>query len=299
MDIQIDTSSDVAAYRQLAEQIAFLIATGTLKPGDSLPSVRELARRHKIHKDTVSHAYQNLVDRNWIKRHRGKTMRVRAPAEPIDPQPENLDDLIDAVVRHAREHRYTMEELRRRIRRRLLAQPPNHVLLIEEDSGMRQLLLHELTELLPFTITACSPDHLTENQSLAAGALIVSMGGGVWRVDSLHPFGRQVYRLKPSGIDLYVDRIRKLKRPSLIVIISISELFLQIARTLLVPFCGGRHTIETLHLENGTRNLAGMDLVFCDSMCRPRLRAGHLVHYQLVSNRSVAEISKLVKKGDR
>src|SRR5438034_95880 len=42
MNIRIDKGSDVTVHRQLAEQIVFLIATGKLKPGDALPSVRAI-----------------------------------------------------------------------------------------------------------------------------------------------------------------------------------------------------------------------------------------------------------------
>jgi len=45
MNIRIDKGSDVTVHRQLAEQIVFLIATGKLKPGDALPSVRAMALR--------------------------------------------------------------------------------------------------------------------------------------------------------------------------------------------------------------------------------------------------------------
>jgi DNA-binding transcriptional regulator YhcF (GntR family) len=47
MDIRIDTSSDIPIRRQLTEQVIFLIATERVKPGEFMPSVRELARRLK------------------------------------------------------------------------------------------------------------------------------------------------------------------------------------------------------------------------------------------------------------
>jgi DNA-binding transcriptional regulator YhcF (GntR family) len=63
MEIRISKESDVPVREQLAEQIVFQIATEKLKPGQMLPSVRELARRLGIHHNTVSHAYQDLVRR--------------------------------------------------------------------------------------------------------------------------------------------------------------------------------------------------------------------------------------------
>jgi len=71
MDIRIDNSSEVPIRHQLAEQIVFLIATNRLAAGEALPSVREMARRLKIHHNTVSDAYQDLVRRNWLARRRG------------------------------------------------------------------------------------------------------------------------------------------------------------------------------------------------------------------------------------
>src|SRR6266404_2846230 len=78
MYIRINRGSDVTICRQLSEQIVFLIATAKLKEGDALPSVRAMASRHKISRTTVSEAYKDLVQRQWIKGHRGKKMVVRA-----------------------------------------------------------------------------------------------------------------------------------------------------------------------------------------------------------------------------
>ena len=66
MPILISKESEVPLRQQLAEQIVFRIATGKLHPGESLPSVRELARRLKIHHNTVSEAYQDLIRRKWL-----------------------------------------------------------------------------------------------------------------------------------------------------------------------------------------------------------------------------------------
>src|SRR5439155_2200930 len=57
MNLQISRESEVPIREQLAEQIVFLIVTEKLKPQEVLPSVRQLARRLKIHHNTVSHVY--------------------------------------------------------------------------------------------------------------------------------------------------------------------------------------------------------------------------------------------------
>ena len=42
---QLDLRSGVPVYRQIMDQVRYQIASGTLRPGDKLPSVRELARQ--------------------------------------------------------------------------------------------------------------------------------------------------------------------------------------------------------------------------------------------------------------
>ena len=51
-------------------------ATERLRDGELLPSVRELARRLKVHHNTVSEAYQDLVQRKWLERRRGSRLAL-------------------------------------------------------------------------------------------------------------------------------------------------------------------------------------------------------------------------------
>ena len=81
MDIRISRESEVPVHEQLAAQIILSIGTGELKPGDPLPSVRALARRLKIHHNTVSQAYQDWVLQLLVVKRRGSRLVVRSHAE--------------------------------------------------------------------------------------------------------------------------------------------------------------------------------------------------------------------------
>src|SRR5438093_13658877 len=105
MDIKIDSSNDVPIRRQLTEQIIFLIAIERLRDGDLMPSVRELARRLKIHHNTVSEAYQDLVTRKWLERRRGS--RLAVISREIPEGPSTLDDLINRTIALARDNGYS------------------------------------------------------------------------------------------------------------------------------------------------------------------------------------------------
>jgi DNA-binding transcriptional regulator YhcF (GntR family) len=73
--------SGVPLYRQLQEQIRRLVASGQLKPGTPLPSIRELALKHAINPMTVSKVYTLLEAEGVLERHRGKPMTVAARPE--------------------------------------------------------------------------------------------------------------------------------------------------------------------------------------------------------------------------
>lgn len=60
MEVSVNRQSNVAAYTQIKKQIIFAMATGALKPGDSLPSIKELARQARIHSMTAVKVYEDL-----------------------------------------------------------------------------------------------------------------------------------------------------------------------------------------------------------------------------------------------
>ncbi len=56
----IDPRSGAPLFKQIIEQVKRSVATGMLKPGEQLPTVRELAEEHSINPNTIAKAYQNL-----------------------------------------------------------------------------------------------------------------------------------------------------------------------------------------------------------------------------------------------
>ncbi|WP_251387402.1 GntR family transcriptional regulator [Mediterraneibacter agrestimuris] len=66
MLIEIDFSSNEAIYIQLRNQIIMGIATSTIREGDSLPSVRQLADTIGVNMHTVNKAYNVLKQEGFI-----------------------------------------------------------------------------------------------------------------------------------------------------------------------------------------------------------------------------------------
>ncbi|MEO6169976.1 MAG: GntR family transcriptional regulator [Lysobacter sp.] len=70
----IEWSDGAPIYRQLKERVVAMMLDGLLKPGDALPSVRQVAADYQLNPITVSRAYQELVDEALVEKRRGLGM---------------------------------------------------------------------------------------------------------------------------------------------------------------------------------------------------------------------------------
>lgn len=77
----IDISSSIAVYAQIENQVEFAIASGRLKPGDQLPSVRELSDRLGLNPNTVAKAYRDLEVKGLVWTRRGMGVFVNKGVE--------------------------------------------------------------------------------------------------------------------------------------------------------------------------------------------------------------------------
>ncbi|HTP40480.1 MAG TPA: GntR family transcriptional regulator [Steroidobacteraceae bacterium] len=92
-------------YRQIEAQLRRFIASGQLRPGESLPSVREVAGRHAINPMTVSRAYSLLETEGLLERQRGRGMVVahRRRPQSDDRRLESIEPALRELARQARE----------------------------------------------------------------------------------------------------------------------------------------------------------------------------------------------------
>jgi molybdate-binding protein/DNA-binding transcriptional regulator YhcF (GntR family) len=78
MDIKVDFHSATPLYQQIADQLRQLIATEQVKPGDRLPSIRQLSRLLNINPNTVCRAYLELEQDNILVSRRGGGTSVKS-----------------------------------------------------------------------------------------------------------------------------------------------------------------------------------------------------------------------------
>ena len=289
MDIRISKESEVPVRQQRPEQIAFLIATDKLKAGEALPSVRALARRLGIHHNTVSAAYRDLVRRNWLVRRRGNRLIVRGDQDRSPSSiAEDLDDLINAVIRMARGRGYSLQALRDRVRERLMVQPPDHILVVEEEPGLRRLIQEEIRQAVRWPVAGCSRENLRTQIGLTIGAVLVAPQYSIADVDRLAPKDRPPIPIAFAAADEHVAMIRKLREPSVVAVVSVSQAFLETARSLLAPALRRRHTLREFLLPlESPRVLRAADIVFCDSIACAQLKGSKCLTYRLIAPESL------------
>ena len=76
MILKLDLSSDIPLYQQIRNQIVLAVGKGELKPGESLPTVRQLASDIGVNSMTVNKAYALLKSEGYLLIDRRKGAQV-------------------------------------------------------------------------------------------------------------------------------------------------------------------------------------------------------------------------------
>lgn len=77
---QIDPRSPTPLYAQIAGRLKLAVAAGELRPGEALPSVRQLAARLRVNPATVVQAYRDLEGEGFVEMRQGAGTFVREVA---------------------------------------------------------------------------------------------------------------------------------------------------------------------------------------------------------------------------
>jgi GntR family transcriptional regulator len=120
LDFGIDTKSGVPLYRQIIEQVKFAIARDGLRPGDQLPTVRQLAVELSINPNTVIRAYRELEIEGVLETQQGSGTFVGTQKPEIDrlERRRMLDQILTDLLARASSYGLTLEEVLEGLRQR-------------------------------------------------------------------------------------------------------------------------------------------------------------------------------------
>ena len=103
IEFHLDSRTGVPAYLQLVQQVRHAIRLGMLRPGDQLPTVKEVVTSLTINPNTVLHAYQQLDLEGLVEGRQGVGTFVAAGAAPLPPgDVRSLRSSLDRWVTRAR-----------------------------------------------------------------------------------------------------------------------------------------------------------------------------------------------------
>lgn len=122
MRFSVDTTSAVPIYAQLIAQVKQAIAAGVLRPGDSLPSLRDLAAQLRVNPLTVARAYRELDALGIITTAHGRGSVVSASAEAQGGtyRREALEQAVDRLLEEATHLGADAVEIQQLVQERLL-----------------------------------------------------------------------------------------------------------------------------------------------------------------------------------
>lgn len=290
MQLWFARDSKVSIREQLVTQIILGILSDDLPPGQRLPSTRELARRFRLHPNTVSAGYQQLQRDHWVEFRRGSGVYVaRKKPEAFLSATIKLDELISGLFRSARELNAPLSELRSRLRHWLELQPPDHFLLIEPDEELRNIVAKEMQQAVSFPVQRCD---LGECNGALEGAIPVVLPNREKTVRQRLPNSELLvlqFRSVPTSLAAWLPA----PSSALVGIASRWPDFVKLARTMLIA--AGFHP-DVLLLRDARkigwqRGLKQAAAVICDSLTASHLtQMTHVIPFPLLSETALAEL---------
>src|SRR5262245_16145390 len=123
MDIIIDLAGGVPIYRQIVNQVKYLVASGLLLPGEELPPIRTLALQLKVTPNTIVKAYDELEISGVVHKRQGSGTFVseERPRLANRERQRIIDQRIDALLAEAHQLNFTVDDILRILRERRAA----------------------------------------------------------------------------------------------------------------------------------------------------------------------------------
>jgi GntR family transcriptional regulator len=299
MQLWLSKDSDVPLREQLTAQIKLAILSQDLKPGQKLPSTRELARRFKIHSNTVSAAYHELSQQGWVEMRAGSGIYVRSfNSEKALEAQLDLDNLIVEFLQVARRKGFSLGEIQSRIRHWMRLQPPDHFLVIDPDPDLREILIAEIKEATGFRVEGASVEDCA-NRSILIGAVPVALYGQAELVTAALPPKMACLLVHTRSVP---ETLKDEKRPledDLITVVSYWPAFLNYARSVLaaVKIDPDALSFHNAREKGWQKGLRASSFVITDAATAAQMPSGIRIRiFRIIADSSLAELRNYVEK---
>ncbi len=274
MEIVLNRKGGVPVRHQLVAQLELRILGGEIAAGERLPSVRALARRLRLHANTVSAAYRRLEASGHVEMRRGSGVFVRARGATSLAAAHGLDEMIRVALDEAARRGFAVAEIRAAVSRWLAATPPDRIVTVDRSHAMAELIQAEVRPAVALRLEARTLAEIEESPELLDGALAVSLPYHVAALRRVAP------RATVLDVTLEVPKavreaIIALPKGAIALVVSHSETVLPFASTLVRSLRGDEVLVEARALGDtrGWRRLIpAADAVFVDVLSEEAVR---------------------------
>jgi len=305
MRLWLSKSSDVPLREQLASQIILGITSADLKPGQRLPSTRELARRFRIHANTVIATYRELEERGWIELRQGSGAYVRekkATGDGNEGDEENgkfaLDQLTMMFLQQAGRQGFSLQEVKASVQYWLNLQPPDHLLVIDPDAALCEILMAEIAEATGWRVTGTDVEGCRDAEKIA-GAQPVALYSRADAVRAALPANKHCHLLHLNSVMAAMQGREKPPPEALIAVVSGWADFLRWSHAMLIAV-GIEEAALNLRLTNEPgwqRGLRASAFVIADTLTAKQLPNDLDTRvFRLIADSSLAELRELIPR---
>lgn len=123
MEFFLSTSSGTPIYKQIITQVQHMVASGRIRPGDELPSVRVLAHQLTVNPNTIARAYKDLETMGLLVSRQGAGTFVSDAGSPLARREKRriILEQIDALLAQAHQLGISNDELQDLLAKRAIA----------------------------------------------------------------------------------------------------------------------------------------------------------------------------------
>ncbi len=298
MKIWLSKNSEIPVREQLVAQISLGVVSGDLPAGERLPSTRELARRFRVHANTVSSAYQKLVEQNLIEFRRGSGFYVFDAREESANAKPNIDALAAEFFRAAQSLGFSRDEIFETLRKQLENQSPERILIVEADENLRRILIEEIEAATNCNVSGASYEEFQNNSRAAENVVIAAMADEKPKIESVKISAVPRVYLTARSVSGSMHGETRPQKDDLIAVVSGWENFLLLAKTVLVAADIDPDSILTRSTKktDWRKGLENASLVICDALTAKKFgNADKRVRpFRLIADGSLAELIKVI-----
>jgi DNA-binding transcriptional regulator YhcF (GntR family) len=301
MRLWLSKSSDVPIREQLASQIILGITSADLKPGQKLPSTRELARRFRIHPNTVIATYRELEERGWIELRQGSGAYVREKKATNENHADGklaLDHLTTAFLQQTRSRGYSLQEVKASLQYWLELQPPDHILVIDPDAALCEILRAEIEEAIGWRVSGITLEACREAKEFA-GALPVALYSRAEILRAALPTNIICHLLHLNSVPAAMQGQVKPPSDALVAVVSGWPDFLRWSQAVLVAVGieDAALNLRLTHEDGWERGLRECAFVIADMLTAKQIPAELDTRvFRLIAETSLAELRDLMPR---